>query len=109
VVRSIVSIDATRFECWWPVARGNPAPAGCSRGPASGRAREVEGSARRVPIKRPAQAVMEGGNAYPSCLEQASLLRATRTAGHRTVGNHFRDLCASTRIRLASDGDIVPG
>jgi len=43
-------VDATRFECWWPVARGNPAPAGCSRGPASGRARGVEGSARRVPI-----------------------------------------------------------
>jgi hypothetical protein len=109
VVRSIVSVDATRFECWWPVARGNPAPAGCLRGPADGRAREVEGSARRVPIKRSTRAVMEGGNAYPSCLEQASSLRATRTVGNRTVGNHFRGLCVSTRVRLASGGDTVPG
>jgi hypothetical protein len=24
---------ATRFECWWPLARGNPASSGSSRGP----------------------------------------------------------------------------
>jgi hypothetical protein len=24
---------ATRFECWWPLARGNPASIGSSRGP----------------------------------------------------------------------------
>jgi hypothetical protein len=42
---------------------------------------QSEGSARRVPIERPARAVMEGGNAYPSCLEQASSLRDTRMRG----------------------------
>jgi hypothetical protein len=37
------SVDATWFECWWPLARGNPASCGSSRGPAA-RSGPAEGS-----------------------------------------------------------------
>jgi len=87
----------------WPGATLRPPDA--REAPPIGRARAVEGPARRVPIKRPAQAVMEGGNAYPSCLGQASSIRDTRTACPR-LGQ------ATGRLRgfvLASGGDTVPG
>jgi hypothetical protein len=55
---------------------------------------QSEGSARRVPIERPARAVMEGGNAYPSCLGQASLLRDTRTGDQQRATAVVVTLCA---------------
>jgi len=56
------------------------------------------GPAQRVPIKRPTPAVMEGGNSYPSCIEQALSLRDTQ-GGTLTY----------TRVRPASGGNIVSG
>jgi hypothetical protein len=56
---------------------------------------QSEGSARRVPIERPARAVMEGGNAYPSCLEQVSSLRDTR------MGDRSGKLLQSSRYAHA--------
>jgi hypothetical protein len=38
-VLSTIRSGATRFECWWPLARGNPATSGSSRASAFGRAR----------------------------------------------------------------------
>lgn len=64
---------AARFECWWPLARGNPASYGSSRDPAFGRARRRKQNQYRVFREpRSTRAVMEGGNSYPSCIEQAS-------------------------------------
>lgn len=90
---------AARFECWWPLARGNPASFGGSRDLAFGRAplkRRKQNQYRVFREPRFTRAVMEGGNSYLSCIEQASRT-ATRAGAHASG--------TSTRVRLAGGGN----
>lgn len=96
-VLSTIWSGAARFECWWPLARGNPAPFGSSRDPAFGRARRrKQNQYRAFRETRFTRAMMEGGNSYLSCIEQASHT-ATRAGAHASG--------TSTRVRLAGGGN----
>lgn len=82
----------------WPGATLRPSEA--REAPPKGRTpSKEEVPAQRVPIKRLTRAVMEGGNSYPSCIGQALLFRDTQRGNPE----------ASTRVRLASGGNIVSG
>jgi hypothetical protein len=81
---------AARFECWWPLARGNPASYGSSRDPAFGRARWKETEpVPRVPRTK-VHACGDGRRKFLPVMHRA--------------GFSYRDTCWGSRLRNVHAG-----
>jgi hypothetical protein len=105
-VPSTLGSNATRFECWWPAARGNPAPAGRALSELAKR------PAQQVPHERALLRCRKGGNAQPSSIAHAPSLRDTQgvtpfvDAGS-FVGRRFPSLRVRTVRKGAGPSDGV--
>ena len=85
---------ATRFECWWPLARGNPASSGSSRGPLG----PVDGrSTSTARADHKARTCDDGRRKFLPVMHRAGSFAPRHVKG----GN----LGSSTRVRPASGGN----